>query len=160
MKHNNENHNAFDITFKGIPNVLVTDAMVYQPSFQKNTNGIVAKCIWDTGASHSCISHKIAKTLDLKPFDSRMVHGVNKSCEADIVLASIQLINGVVLVDIRFSVNDIPGGDILIGMDIISIGDFAISNGGGKTQFSFVYPPFKNKISFSDKAEAINRRKR
>ena len=32
------------------------------------------------------------------------------------------------------------GIDVLIGMDIISQGDFAISNYGGKTQFSFRIP--------------------
>ena len=32
------------------------------------------------------------------------------------------------------------GIDILIGMDIISKGDFAISNYNGKTQFSFRLP--------------------
>jgi hypothetical protein len=32
------------------------------------------------------------------------------------------------------------GIDVLIGMDIISLGDFAISNFDGKTQFSFRIP--------------------
>ena len=32
------------------------------------------------------------------------------------------------------------GIDVLIGMDIISIGDFAVSNFEGKTQFSFRMP--------------------
>jgi len=62
------------------------------------------------------------------------------------------------LPDIRFSVCDIPGTDVLIGMDIIMIGDFAISNGNGKTLFSFAIPPFKNKVSYTEKADSINRR--
>ena len=32
------------------------------------------------------------------------------------------------------------GIDVLIGMDIISMGDFAVSNFDGKTQFSFRIP--------------------
>ena len=32
------------------------------------------------------------------------------------------------------------GIDVLIGMDIISKGDFAVSNYNGKTQFSFRLP--------------------
>jgi hypothetical protein len=43
-------------------------------------------------------------------------------------------------------------------MDIIMLGDFAISNSEGKTRFSFVMPPFRNKISFTEKADAINDR--
>lgn len=31
--------------------------------------------------------------------------------------------------------------DMLIGMDIISLGDFAIHNYGGKTVMTFTYPP-------------------
>jgi len=36
--------------------------------------------------------------------------------------------------------------DLLIGMDIIQLGDFVISNGAGKTLFTFAMPPFEDKI--------------
>ena len=32
------------------------------------------------------------------------------------------------------------GADILIGMDIIGVGDFAVTNRDGKTKFSFRLP--------------------
>lgn len=52
----------------------------------------------------------------------------------------------------------IIGGDadILIGMDIIKFGDFAISNGGGQTLFSFAIPPFENKTDLLEKANKTN----
>lgn len=31
--------------------------------------------------------------------------------------------------------------DMMIGMDIITLGNFSINNYGGKTTFSFTYPP-------------------
>ena len=34
-----------------------------------------------------------------------------------------------------------PQFDLLIGMDIINIGDFAITNADGQTMMSFCYPP-------------------
>jgi hypothetical protein len=34
-------------------------------------------------------------------------------------------------------------------MDIISLGDFALSNGNDQTLFSFAVPPFRDKIDFS-----------
>jgi len=43
-------------------------------------------------------------------------------------------------------------------MDIIMLGDFAISNGMGKSRLSFAFPPFQEKISFTEKADAINDR--
>ena len=35
---------------------------------------------------------------------------------------------------------DLTGIDVLIGMDIINRGDFAVSNRNGKTMFSFRIP--------------------
>ena len=54
----------------------------------------------------------------------------------------IILNNEVIFTDWNVMVSKIgaQGIDILIGMDIISKGDFAISNYDGKTQFSFRLP--------------------
>jgi hypothetical protein len=46
--------------------------------------------------------------------------------------------------------------DLLIGMDIILLGDFSISNGDGKTLFSFAIPPFENKTDYYEKAIAVS----
>jgi hypothetical protein len=46
---------------------------------------------------------------------------------------------------------EVPGldtGDVLIGMDVIGVGDFAVSNYEDKTQFTFRHPS-KEPISFS-----------
>ena len=41
--------------------------------------------------------------------------------------------------------------EVLIGMDIISMGDFVITNAKGKTLFSLVNPTLNEKISFIEK---------
>jgi predicted aspartyl protease len=151
-------HYAFDNEYSGIPKELKTDVMLFPSPTSRETKGITIKAIWDTGATHSCISQKIADDLGLKPIDTVIVHGVNNSQVANIVIASIGLSNGLFFPDRRFSVSKIPGADILIGMDIIMKGDFAISNGGGKTRFSFVVPSLNEKISFTEKADEINKR--
>jgi hypothetical protein len=46
--------------------------------------------------------------------------------------------------------------DMIIGMDIITMGDFAICNTDGKTSFSFAMPSFPDRINLADKAEAAN----
>ena len=152
----NTYHYAFDTEYGGVPNELKTEATIF-PSPSCDSKGIKTSMLWDTGATHSCLSPKIVKELGLKTIDTIIVHGVNSSKIADVVIASIGLANGLFLADRRFSVSEIPGTDILIGMDIIMMGDFAISNGGGKTQFSFVIPPFENKISFTEIADGINK---
>jgi hypothetical protein len=43
-------------------------------------------------------------------------------------------------------------------MDIILLGDFSISNGGGKTLFTFALPPFEKKTDHYEKAIAVNNR--
>jgi hypothetical protein len=52
-----------------------------------------------------------------------------------------------------------PGIDVLIGMDIIHNGDFNISNGNGKTIFTFALPPFSYPVDLLEKANATNPRK-
>jgi len=145
----NKRHYAFDAEFPTVVRELVTDISIF-PS--PNSQGIKTYAVWDTGATHSVLSPKIANNLGLIPIDSSLVSGINHSQYADIVIASIGLANGLLLPDIRFSVCDIPGTDVLIGMDIIMMGDFAISNGDGKTLFSFAIPPFKKKVSYTEKA--------
>jgi len=155
----NQYHYAFDAEYSGILRELVTVADIFPyPTFH-DTKGIRTNILWDTGATYSSLSPKIVQSLGLRAIDTIVVHGVNNATKiADVVIASITLSDSISLAGKRFSVIEIPGADVLIGMDIIMLGDFAISNGEGKTQFSFVIPPFKNKIAFTEKANAINDR--
>jgi hypothetical protein len=45
-----------------------------------------------------------------------------------------------------------------IGMDIIRLGDFSISNATNEPLFSFAIPPFPEKIDLAEKSEAENRK--
>jgi hypothetical protein len=154
----NQYHYAFDAEYSGIPRELLTVAEIFPFATRDDTKGIIANVLWDTGATHSSLSTKIVQDLGLKSIDTTVVHGVNSSKVADVVIASIRFSDSIFLTGKRFSVNEIPGADVLIGMDIIMLGDFAISNGEGKTLFSFVIQPFKNKVSFTEEANAINDR--
>jgi hypothetical protein len=154
----NQYHYAFDAEYSGIPRELLTVAEIFPFATRDDTKGIITNVLWDTGATHSSLSTKIVQDLGLKSIDTTVVHGVNSSKVADIVIASIRFSSSIFLTGKRFSVNEIPGADVLIGMDIIMLGDFAISNGEGETLFSFVIPPLKNKVSFTEKANAINDR--
>ena len=149
-------HYAFDVEYSGIPKELPTDAKIFPAFADKESKGVETSILWDTGATHSSLSTRIVRELGLKSVDRGLVRGINSFKEVDIVIASIDFLNGWFLQNRRFSVNDIPGTDVLIGMDIIIMGDFYISNSGGKTQFSFAVPPFEHRISFTKIAEEIN----
>lgn len=47
---------------------------------------------------------------------------------------------------------------MLIGMDIIGMGDFAVCNTGNATSFTFAIPPFPDRLNFSEKAEMLNKK--
>lgn len=60
---------------------------------------------------------------------------------ANVYLVAIFLPNKVAFTSVRVTEAPLPTGtDVLIGMDMISQGDFAVTNFGGKTVFSFRIP--------------------
>jgi len=148
MISNNEKYFPYDLEYSHIVREIKTPISIYASPDSTESKSINSEAVWDTGATHSVISLSVANKLDLISIDKKIVGGIGQEVESDIVVATILLPNGTVLTDRRFLVNNIPGADVLIGMDIISIGDFNISNANGKTLFSFVIPPFKNKISY------------
>jgi hypothetical protein len=98
--------------------------------------------IWDTGATGSVITQRVVDTCGLQPIGIAQVHGVHGTKESNIYLVNIRLPNGVMFPGIPVTQGDLPEdkAQVLIGMDIITAGDFSITNFGGKTIFSFRAP--------------------
>lgn len=67
------------------------------------------------------------------------------------VLRTFGLPNGVVVQNVPVSQSEFAGGDVLVGMDIINTGDFAITHPNGQTKFTFRIPPQAD-IDFVDDA--------
>ena len=94
--------------------------------------------IWDTGATKSSITRKIVDELQLAPSGMTYVTGVGADDKPHTYLSptyfiNLGLPNYVGFFGTRVSQGSIQGADMLIGMDIIGDGDFAISrqeNGG------------------------------
>lgn len=68
------------------------------------------------------------------------VHGFNSTSDCELYLVNIGLPNGVYFVDVKVTKAGLIGTDVLIGMDIITLGDFVITNKNGNTVFSFRTP--------------------
>jgi hypothetical protein len=84
--------------------------------------------------------------------------GIGGDVEADGTLVSIWLAPNFVLELCPVYIIDFPGDEeLLIGMDIIGMGDFAVCNTEEKTSFSFAVPPFPDRINFAEKADKLNR---
>ena len=76
---------------------------------------------------------------------------VNGVSMAEVAVISIRFPNGAVIEDVRVAICSMsPENEMIIGMDIITKMDIAITNGGGQTQLSFAIPPFENRIDFTN----------
>ncbi len=121
-------------------------------------NPIKAKAVWDTGATNTCINTRIVKALNLFPISKTKISSVNSEEIVNVYLVDIYLPNKVIIQNVRVSE---PSGlnscDVLIGMDIIIIGDFSITNADGKTWFSFRMPPAKKHIDYITEATIENK---
>ena len=100
---------------------------------------------WDTGASGTCISKRVIDALNPKRRGYRTVLTPTGSSIRGVYLLDIVLPNDVLVPDINVIETDIDeqGIDALIGMDIIAMGDFAVSNYDGKLVFTFRIPSIK-----------------
>ena len=100
---------------------------------------------WDTGASGSCISQKVIQELKPVRTGLRTVLTPTGSDIRGMYLLDFILPNDVYVSDVAVVDTEIgdQGIDLLIGMDIISMGDFAVSNNEGKLVFTFRVPSIK-----------------
>lgn len=111
--------------------------------------------IWDTGATHSVITQDVVTTCGLKPTGMKQVHHAGGVSPANTYLVNILLPNGVAFEKLEVTLGSLPpGAHMLIGMDIISVGDFSVTNVGGKTVFSFRYPSIKT-VDYAEEARRI-----
>lgn len=131
---------AFTSKFSnGIANQIITLIDIVVP----NTNiSHHVGAIWDTGATASVITTNIVNKLNLVPTGMTNVITANGPALQNTYIVEIVLPNGLVVKDV--TVTEIPGlssgCEVLIGMDIIVLGDFSITNYKGTTCMSFRIP--------------------
>ena len=100
------------------------------------------KAIWDTGASGTVITQIIVDNLGLLPTGMSIVHTANGTARQNTFIVDVSLNDGITINDVKVTcASALSGGcDVLIGMDIISLGDFSITNFNGNTCMSFRKP--------------------
>lgn len=97
--------------------------------------------LWDTGAYCTVITENIARKYAFTPIGAKEIHGVTGKEISNVYLISLHLPNQVVIKEIEvMSCSCDIGCDVLIGMDIITLGDFVINNHQGRTTFTFRMP--------------------
>jgi hypothetical protein len=142
-------HATLSYYFENKQNRLVIPVQLYSYPFNSMLT-ISASALWDTGAMMSAITPKIRDRLKATTINRKTIAAIHTTQEVDIVAITLELPNSVVKKTIRVAVCNITSNaEMIIGMDIISLGDFALSHGNDQTLFSFAVPPFRDKIDFS-----------
>ncbi len=97
--------------------------------------------LWDTGSTMTVISDDLASKLNLEPVGYMMAETAGGHFKAKKYVISLNLPNRLNIENVMIASGKLgPGIDILIGMDIITLGDFAITNYNNKTVFSYRFP--------------------
>ncbi len=100
------------------------------------------KALWDTGATQSCISDRLAEELALEVdgfVDVATATGIVRFAVYTIhlVLLNRLVFHSVQVIGFTYADDDC---DLIIGMDIMTQGDLSITNMEGRTVFSFRIP--------------------
>ncbi len=136
---------SFTIKANTIHNRLVSPCWVYEswtpedgapPPPRKQYN-----VVWDTGATNSMVTRRVVEDLGLEPEGYSSIFHVGGAAKD----VPHYFVNLVLFTEVHFPSVSVAEGilldnDVLIGMDIINLGDFAVSNRNGATSFSFRIP--------------------
>ena len=120
---------------------LKTSAVVWGASGYGNpaAGPVAVSALWDTGARCSVVTQKIVDALGLVPIARVSACGVNGWYDTPVYVVDIMLPNRMKIQGVRVSLGAMEVADMLIGMDVISMGDFKLTN-DGKTSFSIRTP--------------------
>lgn len=149
--------------YQGISNSIVTDGIHIVNPYSGSEE--ITAGIWDTGATNSCISRNLASKLHLLPVQRATVVGVHGAEEVNVYLIQIVLPNENIKLNVPVTECSELSADgsvcLLVGMDVITKGDFCITNLSGKTVMSFRTPSleiidFVAKINEEDRIHKLH----
>ena len=120
----------------------ITNKLTNNVTIKYNDKTLTVDALWDTGATNTCIAESLIQKLALKSTGKVNMYTPSGVAIKDTYLADIILPNNVEVPDLKLTAADLDeqGIGLLVGMDIINRGDFAVSNFKGQTVFSFRIP--------------------
>ncbi len=119
---------------------------------------IETRALWDTGATKSSIAINLVEELILTPVGQVTVHHGDGSSDRLCYLVNFTLPNDVHMLGALVSglpISPSMGFRVILGMDIIGFGDFAITNLEGQTWMSF-RTPSSVRIDYVDEIHRAN----
>lgn len=98
------------------------------------------KALWDTGATASVISTDVVNELGLSPISQCRTYHAQGESIVNVYLIDMVLPNHLLIRNVQVTEGRLNGFGVLMGMDIINLGDFALTHRDNKTVFSFQIP--------------------
>ena len=96
--------------------------------------------IWDTGATCTVVTQKVVDACGLVPRGMEKVGHALGEDTVNSYLINLGLPNGITVTGLKVIWGKFINADVLVGMDIINLGDFSVSNMNGITRMSFRMP--------------------
>jgi len=117
--------------------------------FNVPTSVVDVMALWDTGATSTSISKRLASKLSLPPLSRQKILCAGQPYESCIYKIDLYLPNMVVFRNVTVTeFEDSNRFDVLVGMDIITAGDFSVTNANGLTVCSFRLPPSGEHVDY------------
>lgn len=152
-------HRAFTRRANGAVNEIRTPAGIFHVATSQQVIPDEIEqfdAVWDTGATNTAIASTVVQKLGLQPITFVPVGTGGGQVIAPVHLINIVLPNNVIVPNIQVTeLQDLNSCDVLIGMDIIAQGDFAITHAGGKACFSFRMPSARE-VDFVPESNKFN----
>jgi predicted aspartyl protease len=148
---------AFTVEYHHKSNILQSKASIgaaFDPSHSPAPVHTEFDAIWDTGATGSVITQKVVDKCGLHPTGVVEVYTASGKEFFDTYLVSILLPNNVGFPAVRVTEGKINGADVLVGMDLIGSGDFAVTNVQSNTVFTYRVPSM-TRIDFVEEANRM-----
>jgi predicted aspartyl protease len=109
---------------------LTSEIQIFIPNTDQSTT---ITAIWDTGATQTCITQKVVDELGLKPTGIGVVHTAGGEMQVNKYMVTVGLPPNLTIEGVEVPVVTLPDNkDALIGMDIITLGDFSVTNKDGR----------------------------
>jgi hypothetical protein len=131
--------------------VSVEESLALCRHIEKPCQSVKVNALWDTGASITAVSDRLAKMLDLTRIGFAEMGTARGNETTSTYFIDVKLRGIPPIADV--SVVEFVGQgqfDIIIGMDIMSLGDFAVTTGAGRTVLSFRIPPNDVSIDYAE----------
>ena len=121
-------------TFDGLTDVILTGCDICSVSGNRCHSD---EAMWDTGSQFTFLSNRIIEALQLKPTGRMGLSGINGESEADVYTVHVVLPSGDAVINVEALGSDYSDYDVIIGMDIITLGEFHFDKVDEHSVFSF-----------------------